>query len=313
MLDDDFVETMMYTSSHDTILFFSNLGKVFALKAYQIPGGSRTSKGLPVINLLKFEEGETLATVINVKSMDEPGFLVFATKKGIIKKTELVQYKNIRSTGIRALLLANDDELIDVAKTNGTQDIIFGVSNGKAARFNESAVRTTNRAAAGVKAIQINKPDKAVGMAVVNSDNDEIIVLTSNGYGKRTLAEEFKVKGRNVKGVKYMNITEKSGNPVCLTLSSAEDDLIVITDGGMVIRTHISDISLIGRDTQGVKIIKLNEGQTVASIIVVPRVDEEEEEEVVEENVIEDNSDALSAIKSLDEVEEEEIEEETEE
>ena len=313
MQDDDFVETMMYTSSHDTILFFSNLGKVFSLKAYQIPGGSRTSKGLPVINLLKFEEGETLATVINVKSMDEPGFLVFATQKGIIKKTELVQYKNIRSTGIRALLLADDDQLIDVAKTNGTQDIIFGVSNGKAARFNESAVRTTNRAAAGVKAIQINKPDKAVGMAVVNSDNDEIIVLTSNGYGKRTLAEEFKVKGRNVKGVKYMNITEKSGNPVCLTLSSAEDDLIVITDGGMVIRTHISDISLIGRDTQGVKIIKLNEGQTVASIIVVPRVDEETEEEFVEETNVEDNSDALSAIKSLDEAEEDLEDEEDEE
>lgn len=313
MQDDDFVETMMYTSSHDTILFFSNLGKVFSLKAYQIPGGSRTSKGLPVINLLKFEEGETLATVINVKSMDEPGFLVFATQKGIIKKTELVQYKNIRSTGIRALLLADGDQLIDVAKTNGTQDIIFGVSNGKAARFNESAVRTTNRAAAGVKAIQINKPDKAVGMAVVNSDNDEIIVLTSNGYGKRTLAEEFKVKGRNVKGVKYMNITEKSGNPVCLTLSSAEDDLIVITDGGMVIRTHISDISLIGRDTQGVKIIKLNEGQTVASIIVVPRVDEETEEEFVEETNVEDNSDALSAIKSLDEAEEDLEDEEVEE
>ena len=312
MQDDDFVETMMFTSSHDTLLFFSNLGKVFSLKAYQIPGGSRVSKGLPIVNLLKFEEGETLATVINVKSMDEPGFIVFATKKGIIKKTELVQYKNIRSTGIRALLLANDDELIDVAKTNGTQDIIFGVSNGKAARFNESAVRTTNRAAAGVKAIQISKPDKAVGMAVVNSDNDEIIILTSNGYGKRTHAEEFKVKGRNVKGVKYMNITEKSGNPVCLTLSSPEDDLIVITDGGMVIRTHISDISLIGRDTQGVRIIKLNEGQSVASIIVVPRVEDETEEDF-EDEVIEDNSDALSAIRTLDEIEEESEEEEFEE
>lgn len=299
MQDDDFVETMMFTSSHDTILFFSNLGKVFSLKAYQIPGGSRIAKGLPLINLLKFEEGESLSTVINVKSIDEEGFLVFATKKGIIKKTELSQYKNIRSTGIRALLLAPDDELIDVAKTNGTQDIIFGVSNGKAARFNESAVRTTNRAAAGVKAIQINKPDRAVGMVVVNSDNDEIIVLTSNGYGKRTHAEEFKVKGRNVKGVKYMNITEKSGNPVCLTLSSPEDDLIVITDGGMVIRTHISDISLIGRDTQGVRIIKLNEGQTVASIIVVPRVEDEDEEEYAEETTTNADSEVLATISGI--------------
>ena len=149
-------------------------------------------------------------------------------------------------------------------------------------------------------------------MAVVNSDNDEIIILTSNGYGKRTHAEEFKVKGRNVKGVKYMNITEKSGNPVCLTLSSPEDDLIVITDGGMVIRTHISDISLIGRDTQGVRIIKLNEGQSVASIIVVPRVEDETEEDF-EDEVIEDNSDALSAIRTLDEIEEESEEEEFEE
>lgn len=308
MQDDDFVETMMFTSSHDTILFFTNLGKVFLLKAYQIPGGSRIAKGLPLVNLLKFEEGESLATVINVKSMDEEGFLVFATKKGIIKKTELSQYKNIRSTGIRALLLAADDELIDVAKTNGNQDIIFGVSNGKAARFNESAVRTTNRAAAGVKAIQISKPDRAVGMVVVNSDNDEIIVLTSNGYGKRTHADEFKVKGRNVKGVKYMNITEKSGNPVCLTLSSPEDDLIVITDGGMVIRTHISDISLIGRDTQGVRIIKLNEGQTVASIIVVPRV-EEDEEEIIEETTS-NNSEVLAAINNIYEEEENEVDEE---
>lgn len=308
MQDDDFVETMMFTSSHDTILFFTNLGKVFLLKAYQIPGGSRIAKGLPLVNLLKFEEGESLATVINVKSMDEEGFLVFATKKGIIKKTELSQYKNIRSTGIRALLLAADDELIDVAKTNGNQDIIFGVSNGKAARFNESAVRTTNRAAAGVKAIQISKPDRAVGMVVVNSDNDEIIVLTSNGYGKRTHADEFKVKGRNVKGVKYMNITEKSGNPVCLTLSSPEDDLIVITDGGMVIRTHISDISLIGRDTQGVRIIKLNEGQTVASIIVVPRV-EEDEEEIIEETTSND-SEVLAAINNIYEEEENDVDEE---
>ena len=308
MQDDDFVETMMFTSSHDTILFFTNLGKVFLLKAYQIPGGSRIAKGLPLVNLLKFEEGESLATVINVKSMDEEGFLVFATKKGIIKKTELSQYKNIRSTGIRALLLAADDELIDVAKTNGNQDIIFGVSNGKAARFNESAVRTTNRAAAGVKAIQISKPDRAVGMVVVNSDNDEIIVLTSNGYGKRTHADEFKVKGRNVKGVKYMNITEKSGNPVCLTLSSPEDDLIVITDGGMVIRTHISDISLIGRDTQGVRIIKLNEGQTVASIIVVPRV-EEDEEEIIEETTSND-SEVLAAINNIYEEEENNVDEE---
>ncbi len=277
MQEDDFVEKMIYTSSHDTLLFFSNFGKVYALKAYQIPVSSRTAKGLPIVNLLKFDAEETLAAVINVKSLDEEGYVVFATKKGNIKKTALVQYKNIRSTGIRAIILSEGDELVEVVRTNGTQDIIFGASNGKASRFNEAAVRPTNRAASGVKALKFDENDKTVGLAVVNSDDDEIIVITSKGYGKRTSAKEFLVKGRNGKGVKYMNITEKSGEPVCLAPSTVNDDLIVVTDGGMVIRTHMDDISIIGRDTQGVKIIRLNDGQNVASIAVVPRGDDEEE------------------------------------
>ncbi len=276
MQEDDFVEKMIYTSSHDTLLFFSNFGKVYALKAYQIPVSSRNAKGLPIVNLLKFDAEETLAAVINVKSLDEEGYVVFATKKGNIKKTALIQYKNIRSTGIRAIILSEGDELVEVVRTNGNQDIIFGASNGKASRFNEVAVRPTNRAASGVKALKFDENDKTVGLAVVNSDDDEIIVITSKGYGKRTSAKEFLVKGRNGKGVKYMNITEKSGAPVCLAPSTVNDDLIVVTDGGMVIRTHMDDISIIGRDTQGVKIIRLNDGQNVASIAVVPRGEEEE-------------------------------------
>ncbi len=277
MQTDDFIERTLFTSSHDNLLFFTNFGKVYLLKAYQIPSASKTAKGLPIINLLKFEAEEELAAVINVKSLEEEGYVVFATSKGNIKKTALIQYKNIRSTGIRAIILAPDDKLIAVARTNGNQDIIFGASNGKAARFNESEVRPTNRAASGVKAMKLDGDDKAVGLAVVSSNDDEIIVLTSKGYGKRTSAEAFLVKGRNGKGVKYMNTTDKSGKPVCLALSTKEDDLIVVTDKGMIIRTHISDISIIGRDTQGVKIIKLNDGQNVASITVVPRADDEEE------------------------------------
>lgn len=284
MQEDDFIEKMIYTSSHDNILFFSNYGKVYLLKAYQIPTASRASKGLPIVNLLKFEAEEKLAAVINVKSLEEEGYVIFATKKGNIKKTALIQYKNIRSTGIRAIILSDGDELIAVARTNGTQDIIFGASNGKAARFNESSVRPTNRAASGVKALKFKDDERAVGLAVVTGNDDEIIILTSKGFGKRTGAEAFLVKGRNGKGVKYMNITEKSGEPVCLASSTPNDDLIVVTDKGMVIRTHMTDISMFGRDTQGVKIIKLNEGQNVASIVVVPRGEDEEEESPIIDN-----------------------------
>ena len=237
MQEDDFIEKVIYTSTHDNLLFFTNFGKVYLLKAYQIPGASRISKGLSLINLLKFEAEEKLAAVINVKSLEEPGYVIFGTKNGIIKKTELIQYKNIRSTGIRAIILGEQDELIAVARTNGTQDIIFGASNGKAACFNESEVRATNRAASGVKGIRVAEGERAIGLVAVNGEEDEITVVTEFGYGKRTPTSDFKIKGRNGKGVKYMNITEKSGRPVSLAPSTGEDDLMIITDKGMVIRT----------------------------------------------------------------------------
>lgn len=282
MQEDDFIEKVIFTSSHDNLLFFSNFGKVFLLKAFQVPSASRTSKGLPLINLLKFEAEEKLAAVINVQSLEEPGYVIFGTKKGVIKKTELIQYKNIRSTGIRAIILNDGDELIAVSRTNGTQDIIFGASNGKAACFNEADVRATNRAASGVKGIRVADGERAIGLVAVNGEKDEITVVTEFGYGKRTPTSDFKIKGRNGKGVKYMNITEKSGRPVSLAPSSAEEDLMIITDKGMVIRTHLEDISVIGRDTQGVRVIKLNEGQIVSSIAIVPRQEESEEEDIDE-------------------------------
>lgn len=282
MQEDDFIEKVIFTSSHDNLLFFSNFGKVFLLKAFQVPSASRTSKGLPLINLLKFEAEEKLAAVINVQSIEEPGYVIFGTKKGVIKKTELIQYKNIRSTGIRAIILNDGDELIAVSRTNGTQDIIFGASNGKAACFNEADVRATNRAASGVKGIRVADGERAIGLVAVNGEKDEITVVTEFGYGKRTPTSDFKIKGRNGKGVKYMNITEKSGRPVSLAPSSAEEDLMIITDKGMVIRTHLEDISVIGRDTQGVRVIKLNEGQIVSSIAIVPRQEESEEEDIDE-------------------------------
>ena len=278
MQGDDFVERVLFTSSHDNLLFFTNLGKVYTLKAFQIPAASRISKGLPLVNILPFEENEKLATVINIQSVEQGGYLMFATKNGGIKKTELIEYKNIRSTGIRAIVLNEGDEVIDAALTDGTKDVIIGASNGKAVRFNESLVRSTKRAASGVKGIRVAEGQKAIGMCIVNSEEDEIIILTSNGYGKRTSVEDFKVKGRNGKGVKFMNLTEKNGIPVCLKTVTGEDDLMIITDKGMIVRTHLDEISTIGRDTQGVRIISLNDGQNVASIAIVPRSDDEDDE-----------------------------------
>lgn len=289
MQEDDFVERMLFTSSHDNLMFFTNFGKVYNLRAFEIPVAGRMSKGLPLVNLLKLDENETLAAVINVKTLEDPGYVIFGTKNGIVKKTELIQFKNIRTTGIRAIVLNNNDELITVERTNGTEDIIFGASNGKAVRFNESTVRATNRNSCGVKGIKVAEGERAVGLAVVQGDADEITVITENGVGKRTNAGAFLVKGRNCKGVKYMNITEKSGQPVGLTKSNENCDLIVVTDKGMIIRTCLKDISVIGRDTQGVRIITLNEGQKVASIAVVPHQEDEtianafDEEEVNQE------------------------------
>ena len=307
MQEDDFIEKVIYTSTHDNLMFFSNFGQVYLLKAFQIPASSRTSKGLPIVNLLKFDEGEKLATVINVKSLDEPGYLIFGTKNGIIKKTELTQYKNIRSTGIRALILQEGDELIGVARTNGTQDVIFGASNGKAACFNEETVRSTNRAAAGVKGIRVAEGERAIGLVVVNGEEDEITVVTEFGYGKRTPTSDFKIKGRNGKGVKYMNITEKSGRPVSLAPSTGEDDLMIITDKGMVIRTFLGDVSKFGRDTQGIRLIRLNDGHLVSTIAVVPHQEETEEEEIVDNSINEKLMHLDELVEETDEEQDEEI------
>ncbi len=307
--EDDFVEKVIYTSTHDNLLFFSNLGQVYLLKGFQIPVASRISRGLPIVNLLKFNDNERLAAVINVKSLEDPGYVIFGTKNGVIKKTELIQYKNIRSTGIRAIILAEGDELIAVARTDGTKDIIFGATNGKAACFNEQDVRSTNRAASGVKGIKLAEGERAIGLVAIDSESDdEIIVVTEYGFGKRTKGSDFKIKGRNGKGVKYTNITDKSGRPVSLAISNPEDDLMILSDKGMVIRTALKDISLFGRDTQGVRLIKLNDGHLVSTIAVVPHQEETEDE--VEDNEINVMNEKMNR---LDEALSEEFENDSEE
>ena len=283
LTDDDYVERVLFTSTHDNLLFFSTLGKVYKLRAFQIPYLSRTAKGLPIVNLLKFEENERLATVLNVSpDMSEEGFFMFATRKGIIKKTEISAFNNIRANGIRAILLNEGDELFKVGITDGEKDIILGASNGKGIRFSESDVRPMGRISAGVRGLLVAPGERMIGMAIVNTDGDEIVIVTEKGYGKRTNVDAFRVQVRGGKGVKSLNITQKNGRMVGLTTVRGDEDLLVVTDKGMVIRTHLDQILTIGRDTQGVCIIKLNEGQIVASIAIVPRAEESEEIDEIE-------------------------------
>jgi DNA gyrase subunit A len=277
MVEDDFIERILYTSSHDTLLFFSNFGKVYRLKAFQIPYSTRTARGLPIVNLLSFEENEKLAAVVNVSKEDDlDGYLMFATRRGIVKKTEISAFSNIRTNGIKAILLREDDELFEVGLTDGEKDIIIGASNGKAIRFSESDVRPMGRISAGVRGILLEDDEYAIGMAIVSTDGDEIVIVTENGYGKRTNVDAFRVQVRGGKGVKAINMTEKNGKMVSLSTVRGDEDLIIVTDKGMIIRTHLDQILTVGRDTQGVCIIKLNEGHSAATIAVVPRNDEEE-------------------------------------
>ena len=279
LTDEDYIEKVLFTSTHDYLLFFSSLGKVYKLRAFQIPYSSRTAKGLPIVNLLNFEENEKLATVLNVSVDDEKsGFFIFATRQGIVKKTEINAFNNIRANGIKAILLDDNDELFKVEITDGEKDVILGASNGKGIRFSESDIRPMGRISAGVRGLKLEPGAIMVGMAIVNTDGDEIVIVTEKGYGKRTNVDAFRVQVRGGKGVKSLNITQKNGKMIALTTVRGDEDLLVITDKGMIIRTHLDQILTIGRDTQGVCIIKLNEGQIAASIAIVPRQEESLEE-----------------------------------
>ena len=307
LTDDDYVERVLFTSTHDNLLFFSTLGKVYKLRAFQIPYLSRTAKGLPIVNLLKFEENERLATVLNVSpDMSEEGFFMFATRKGIIKKTEISAFNNIRANGIRAILLNEGDELFKVGITDGEKDIILGASNGKGIRFSESDVRPMGRISAGVRGLLVAPGERMIGMAIVNTDGDEIVIVTEKGYGKRTNVDAFRVQVRGGKGVKSLNITQKNGKMVGLTTVRGDEDLLVVTDKGMVIRTHLDQILTIGRDTQGVCIIKLNEGHIVASIAIVPRAEESEEFEEIDSDEFEYDEDYTFLDESSEETDDEE-------
>ena len=265
--EEDFVEQMLNCSTHDYVLFFTNKGKVYRVKGYEIPEYSRQSKGLPIINLLNMEQGEYVTSLLNGSKNDDCKYLVFATKSGLIKRTDVSEFYNIRANGKKFITLREDDELISVKNTNGKCDILMAASNGRMVRFAEDLVRVMGRGASGVKGITLDG-SILVGMEIAE-ENEDVLVVTENGYGKKTPIDEYRVTNRGGKGVKTLNITEKNGSITSFKTVDNSKDLIIITNEGIIIRLAVDKISEMSRVTQGVKLINLREGQKVSSISIV--------------------------------------------
>ena len=274
--DDDFVKELVSTSTHDRLLFFTNKGRVYRLKGYEIPEYGRTAKGLPIVNLLKLDEGETIQTIINVEQdHSEDSYLFFTTRHGVVKRTSVTEFSNIRQNGLRALNLKEDEELINVFLTDGSADVIIGTKYGYSVRFNEEAVRNMSRIATGVRGVNLREGDQVVGAGVI-SDTDEVLVITEKGYGKRTLASEYPTKGRGGKGIKTANITDKNGYLAGLMTIKGEEDLMIITNTGVIIRTNVANISQTGRATLGVKVMRLDQNAQIVTFTTVEADDKED-------------------------------------
>ena len=268
--DDDFVRDIVSTSTHDHLYFMTNKGRVYRLKGYEIPEYGRTAKGLPIVNLLKLDEGETIQTVINAKSDEasDNNHLVFVTRQGLVKRTKEAEFKNIRQNGLIALKLREGDELINVFLTNGNEEIIIGTKFGYSVRFKEDTIRSMSRMAAGVKGGTLRDGDQVVGAAAI-TDDQEVLIITEKGYGKRTSATEYPTKGRGGKGIKTANITDKNGNLAGIVTVSGDEDIMVITDTGVIIRTAVANISQTGRVTQGVKVMRLDDTARIVTFALV--------------------------------------------
>ena len=285
--DDDFVRDIVSTSTHDHLYFMTNKGRVYRLKGYEIPEYGRTAKGLPIVNLLKLDEGETIQTVINAKSDEgsDNNHLVFVTRQGLVKRTKEAEFKNIRQNGLIALKLREGDELINVFLTTGNEEIIIGTKFGYSVRFKEDTIRSMSRMAAGVKGVTLRDGDQVVGAAAITEDQ-EVLIVTEKGYGKRTSATEYPTKGRGGKGIKTANITDKNGNLAGIVTVSGDEDIMVITDTGVIIRTAVANISQTGRATQGVKVMRLDD---TARIVTFALVEPEEVDQVTEDQESGDN------------------------
>ena len=274
--DDDFVRELVSTSTHDHLLFFTNKGRVYRLKGYEIPEYGRTAKGLPIVNLLKLDEGESIQTIINVESeRSDEAYLFFTTRHGIVKRTSVKEFANIRQNGLKALNLKDEDELINVLLTEEDTDIIIGTKFGYAVRFNQSAVRGMSRIATGVKGVNLREGDTVVGASVI-TNQDEVLIITEKGYGKRTVATEYPTKGRGGKGMKTANVAEKNGPLSGLLTVKGDEDLMIITDTGVMIRTNVANISQTGRSTMGVKVMRLDQDAKIVTFTTVAAAEKEE-------------------------------------
>lgn len=288
--DEDFLEHIFIASMHNTLLLFTEKGKCFWLKVYQIPEGTRASKGRAIQNVLNIEPDDKVLTFINVKTLTDDEFInnnyiILATKKGIIKKTTLEAYSRPRQNGVNAITIKDGDKLLEAKLTNGTSEIMLAVRSGKAIRFNESIVRAIGRTASGVRGVRLgSEEDEVIGMVCVNDENEDILVVSENGYGKRSKIGDYRITNRGGKGVKTINITEKTGKLIAMKSVSDDNDLMIITLNGLTIRLAVNTISILGRATQGVRVINLKGNDRIASVAPVT-VEETEDEDIETENV----------------------------
>ena len=272
--EDDFVEQLFITSTHDYIMFFTNKGKVYRLKAYELPEASRTAKGTAIVNLLQLDQGEKVAAIMPVKDYNAELYVLMATRNGLIKKTKLEEYSNIRKSGLQGITLKEDDELIDVRLTDGSNDVVMVTQSGLSIRFKEEEVRPVCRTSMGVKGITLANDDKVVGMEPVANNDDYILAITENGFGKRTELEEYRSQCRAGKGVLTYKTTAKTGHIIGIKIVNDFDDIMMITDTGVIIRINVKDISVLGRNTQGVTLMRTSDGGKVINIAKIPKDDE---------------------------------------
>ena len=297
--EDDFIEHLVSTSTHDVLLFFTNAGKVYRMKGYEIPEYSRTAKGIPVINLLGIDSGESIQAVINIgrgngDEDNEHRYLFFTTLQGVAKRTPVAEFMNIRSNGLKAINLKDGDEVINVVITDGHQNIIIGTHNGYAISFKEGEVRSMGRSATGVRGIRLRENDYVVGSAVLAPES-KVLVITEKGYGKQTPAEEYPIKGRGGKGIKTANITEKNGPLAGLVTVEGNEDVMLITDRGVMIRFNVDNVSTTGRSTLGVHVIKTDENSKVATMAIVEEEKDDESEDSADTSAATNEAPAASA------------------
>ena len=310
--DDDFVETVLSTSSHDMVLFFTNTGKVYQAKAYEIPEYGRTAKGIPALNFLGIDNDEQIQAVINLDGKPKEGEqLFFTTKQGTVKRTDCTEFQNIRTSGLIAINLKENDELISVKLTSGEQNIIIGTKNGYAVSFDEKNVRSMGRNATGVRGINLREGDHVIGADILDPES-YVLVISEKGYGKGTKASEYGIRNRGGKGVKTFKITERNGSLVSLATILGEEGILLTTNEGIIIRFDASDISITGRDTQGVRLMRLDEEQFISTLSIIDPEDEKDikGEEVDEEQPVSDSTDEVDELLDRAEADQEETDEE---